>query len=142
MRGAFTLVELVVVILILGILSGIAAPRFLETSALATENSHRQTLSAVRNAIELYGAVNGELPGQTKSSDDLKAELAPFLRGDFPENPFGADEDKASEIKISAKGNPLSAGGNDGWLYDNVSGEFISNSAELSSDGVTTYAEF
>lgn len=58
-RSAFTLVELVVVIMILGILAGVAAPKLLNTSAAATENSLRTTLSVVRDAIELYAAQNG-----------------------------------------------------------------------------------
>lgn len=144
MRSAFTLIEIVVVIMILGIIAAIAVPRYFDTSTQATENGLRQSLAVIRDAIELYGAQHGELPGQSKGSDDFQAELASYLRGDFPENPFGAKEDKASRIKIRDNGTALfdHIGGDEGWLYDNLSGEFISNSSELSSDGVTTYGEF
>ena len=37
-RNGFTLIELVVVILILGILAGVGAPKLFSTSGLATEN--------------------------------------------------------------------------------------------------------
>ena len=57
-RAAFTLVELVVEIMLLGILAGVAAPKLLNTSRQATENGLRQTLAVVRDAIELYAAQN------------------------------------------------------------------------------------
>ena len=51
-RSGFTLIELVVVIMILGILAGVAAPKLLTVSADATDNGLKQTLSIVRDAIE------------------------------------------------------------------------------------------
>ena len=63
-RTAFTLVELVVVVMILGILAAVAAPKFLDTSATATDNGLKQSLGIVRDAIELYAADHGAaLPG-------------------------------------------------------------------------------
>ena len=53
-KAGFTLVELVVVILILGILAGVAAPKMFQTSATATDNGLRQSLAVIRDAIELH----------------------------------------------------------------------------------------
>jgi len=64
----FTLIELVVVVMILGILAAIAAPRLLGASHQATDNGARQSLGVVRNAIDQYTTDKGKLP---KSIDDL-----------------------------------------------------------------------
>src|SRR5688572_4410607 len=80
-RCAFTLIELVVVILILGILAAVAAPRLLGASRTAQESSLKQSLAVVRDAIERYAAQNqGRLPGDAGTQADLKADLAPHLR--------------------------------------------------------------
>ncbi len=135
-RIAFTLVELVVVILILGILAAVAAPRFLNTSATATDNGLKQTLSVVRDAIELYTAENGgQLPGQ---SSNLDTDLAPYLRGAFPTCPVGqqnANVTYATGQNIAADATPTN-----GWKYSTDFGEFIVNSGgATASDAAVNY---
>lgn len=61
----FTLIELVVVIGIIGILSGIAVPRYLNYRQEAEENADKLSERVVQTAIELYAAKEGSYPSQT-----------------------------------------------------------------------------
>ncbi len=61
-RRAFSLVELVVVVLILGIIAAVAAPKMFDVASDARQNSTKTSLFVLRDAIELYKAQNGNYP--------------------------------------------------------------------------------
>ncbi len=133
--NGFTLVELVVVILILGILAAVAAPKLFDTSAKATDNGLKQSLTVVRDAIELYTAEYGTLPGQ---SNNLDTDLDPFLRGNlFPACPIGAKNNGIAYTTGPLAGDALPT---QGWKYATDTGEFIANSnANTASDPTVQY---
>lgn len=139
-RNGFTLIELVVVILILGILAGVGAPKLFNTSGLATENGLRQTLSIVRDGIELYAADNaGDFPDcATDGVSDFQVAMKDYIRGKFPVSPVGEENNL---IKVSAA-NPMVADGTTGWMYNKTTGEFICNCTDPApSGGGVTYNE-
>jgi len=53
-RKAFTLVELIIVIIILGILAALAIPQFVTSTTEAQEATLKANLQVMRNAINLY----------------------------------------------------------------------------------------
>jgi len=64
-RRGFTLIELVVVIAILGILAGLAIPRFLDATATARGARIVADMRTIDSAIVIYNAKTGNLPGAT-----------------------------------------------------------------------------
>jgi general secretion pathway protein G len=137
-RKGFTLIELVVVIMILGILAAVAVPKLVSTTSTATDNGLKQSLAIVRNAIDLYAAQNnGTYPGADGTQATLVTNLTPFLRGTFPICPVGA---KDATVAVVSSAGPLTADSSGkSWQYSSKDGSFICNSHTLSSDGVTTY---
>src|SRR5581483_7456225 len=59
---AFTLVELIVIIVVLAILSGVAIPKYIDYTANAKASAAKATLGAVRTAIANFYA-NSALTG-------------------------------------------------------------------------------
>ncbi len=136
----FTLVELVVVVMILGILAAVAAPKLLKTSGTAADNGIKQSLGVVRDAIERYAADNGgKLPGELGDQADFKADLADYLRGKFPVCPIL----KNSDVKITPGPGDITGGvGSEAWHYSSNNGQFIHNLDDYTnSDPALKYFE-
>jgi general secretion pathway protein G len=140
-KNGFSLVELVIVIVILGIIAAIAIPRISSGSKNAGEASLRANLATIRNAIDwYYGQHNTTFPGVnaaggtygaagtsdaftnqltkytktdgTVSPDkDAAFPFGSYVRGKFPALPVGSNAGK-SGVKIVAKVGPLA--GTDG----------------------------
>jgi general secretion pathway protein G len=135
-RSGFTLIELVVVILILGILAGVAAPKMFSTSAKATDAGMKQSLNIIRDAIELYVSQSGGTypPCTDPAGADFKLALTPYLRGQFPKSLVGT---KDAVVK-GVGGVPVSDNSS-GWMYSTTLGTFIANSDANTLDASVKY---
>lgn len=125
-RHGFSLVELVVVVLILGILAAVAAPRMFDTATSARENGTRTSLAVLRDAIELYKAENGSYPAAASIATDLRS----FLKGPFPATQVGTNK---NATVVASSQNPIASteAGGAGWAYNATTGEIEVNDASF-----------
>jgi general secretion pathway protein G len=95
LRG-FTLLELLVVILIIGLLTGIVAPRFFSQISRSEATAAKAQIDAFDKALQAYRIDMGRYP---TSSEGLQALLTapgsdarwrgPYLKGAVPPDPWG-----------------------------------------------------
>jgi prepilin-type N-terminal cleavage/methylation domain-containing protein len=142
-HSGFTLVELVVVVMILGILAAVAAPKLLNTSGAATDNGVKQTLAVIRDAIERYAAENGgALPGLDGDQDTFKTNLTEYLRGPFPVCPVGPAGTTNANVKMTIIDGPIigEPAPGESWHYSTKTGQFIINwDEDTKSDPTVQY---
>lgn len=140
-RGGFSLIELLIVVVILGIMASIVIPQFCEAGTEAKTTSLRTDIQNVRTLIELYKFHHNEaLPGTATNVDFKTAmtsytlqngELAnpqapgegvfgPYLQ-QIPTNPFIAINANANVVE-EGTGSP--GGGNTGWYFNTTTGAF------------------
>ncbi len=97
MNLGFTLLELLVVILIIGLLVGIVGPRLLGQVSKSEVTAARAQLDALDKAIQAFRMDTGHFPAP---SQGLKALMAapsdeprwrgPYMRGEVPPDPWGS----------------------------------------------------
>ena len=127
LRGGFTLVELTVVILIIGVIATIAAPRFFDSVGTAKNKSAAQTIEVMRNGIELYRANNSAYPGADGTAATFKTDLATFLRKEFPTCQVG----KTNANIVFSAANPITVTADaEAWIYNKTTGEIRINHAD------------
>lgn len=127
-RSAFSLVELVVVVLIVGILAAVAAPRMFNTASEARTNATKASLAVVRDAIELYRARNGSFPTYA----NIATELKPFMSGPFPSVQITTTNNNANVRELTGTG-AFTPSGTEGWAYHATDGNFYVNHADGST---------
>lgn len=82
-EAGFTLIELMVVIVILGLLAGIILPRFMGESDKAKQQTARVQIAGIETALKMYKLDNGSYP---TTEQGLKALVEPPASGNLPKN--------------------------------------------------------
>jgi general secretion pathway protein G len=146
-KSGFTLVEILIVVVILGILAAIVIPQFSQASLEARESSLVSNLQTIRAQIEFYKIQHLEVLPTVANYADLMTTVTdingaawvdlatsgtaygPYMRV-VPDNPF-------------SNGNTVDGSGD--WLYTpnaaNGTYSFVANDGGTCPDGVTLHAD-
>ncbi len=147
---AFTLIEILVVVVLLGILAAIVVPQLSGASAQAREVAFRNDIRLVRTQIELYKLQhNGMYPGYAIQGDGSLSDWSgerfvlqmvgttdpngnlggtgtgPYLER-FPTNSFLGNSPDAASVKEG-----LPDGEGTGWVFDPLANGFHANDADI-----------
>ncbi len=156
-RRAFTLVEILIVVVILGILATIVIPQFSNAAHQARENTLKDDLRYLRTQIGVYKAqhrdvapgANGDFlqqmtlctdeDGNTNDTSTTVFRFGPYLSR-MPSNPLN-ETDAIKVVDVS----DLTTAVDDttGWIYNPNSQQIIANLSGSDNNGNgTPYAQY
>ena len=97
-RG-FTLIELVIIIVILGILAAVAIPRYSNISGEAREASARAALGGLRSGIAIWYATQAVQTGTAAwPPQDSLATVGVVMEHSIPANPYQLESNAPDSI--------------------------------------------
>ena len=156
-KRGFTLVEILIVVVILGILAAIVVPQFTQASTEAKENSLCSNLQSLRSQIELYKVQHNDSPPDNTPATfteqmvyctdvdgaingaGSKVRTTTYCYGPYlervPNNPFNNFATITAGTTIGA------ADDTTGWLYNTATGEIFANTTGANASSVD-YADF
>ena len=136
-QQAFTLVEILIVVVILGILAAVVIPQFSSAADTSRENTVRMDLHRIRIQIEIYRQQHNATPptlenfvqqmtlasnedGETAAVGTAGYRFGPYIQA-VPLNPH-------TNTRTIGAGEP----GTSAWYYDETTGNFHANDSQAS----------
>jgi general secretion pathway protein G len=134
-RRAFTLVEILIVVIIMGVIATIIIGLFNNTTSDAASGSLKDNLRAMRSAIQIYAAHHGTYPtgtsfeAQMTQYTDATGNTSPTQTGTHRFGPYILQMPPLPVGLNRGKNTVTSTGYADGygWQYDPTTGDFRAN---------------
>ncbi len=144
-RNAFTLIEVLIVVIIMAVLAATIIPQFSSSTNDAKLSSVKFNLHTVRSQIETYKAHHaGSVPalatfaaqmiGSTNASGTVgtgtRYPYGPYFQGQIPANPFNNLNTLNATTATTDTDAKAAVDGTSGWLYNATTGDFFPNDPE------------
>ncbi len=121
---AFTLVEILIVVVLLGILAAIAVPQYANATNDARINATRDQLIKIQRALEVYYVRNNNRYPAVTAGDGTWGEIAAVGNTYLREKPLNqwVGGDNAAKVTLGT-GPDTSFTIEYGWIYDAATGD-------------------
>ncbi len=125
-RSAFTLIEVLIVVIIMAVLAATIIPQFADSTSDAKQSAMEFNLHAMKSQIGIYKAHAGGYPDTLSALTSATPDgYGPYIDA-VPENPFNNKSTEAAVSSVPIKPNATG----EGWLYMKATGQVWANCAE------------
>jgi prepilin-type N-terminal cleavage/methylation domain-containing protein len=127
-KSGFTLIELVIIIVVLGILAAIAIPKYQDISSDAKEAACRGALGGLRSGVTIWYANQAVTTGTASwpTIVDINT-LGSVMEQEIPKNPYCGDANYPDSVISTANPKGTLVGADCGWAYNPATGELWAN---------------